>query len=58
MYSVIFSDWLSTIDEIVKFAWNIWLTEIAITDHSQAVMDFLIKKNNFFPNWARYSIKK
>ena len=58
MHSVTFSDWLSTIDEIVKFAWNIWLTEIAITDHSQAAMDFLTKDNNFFPNWARYSITR
>jgi len=34
MHSSNFSDWTSNIDEIVKFAWDIWLEEIAITDHS------------------------
>lgn len=34
MHSLNFSDWANTIDEIVKFAWEIWMKEIAITDHS------------------------
>lgn len=52
-----FSDWLSTIDEIVRFAWEIGLTEIAITDHSQFTIDKAQKKHWFFPAWARYSLK-
>jgi len=39
MHSLNFSDWLATIDEIVKFAWEVWLEKIAITDHSQALLD-------------------
>lgn len=41
MYSSSFSDWIPTINEIVQFAWNIGLKEIAITDHSQAAIKFL-----------------
>lgn len=44
MHSMSFSDWLNTIDEIVKFAWEIGMTEIAITDHSDEAMDMLTKK--------------
>ena len=50
MHSINFSDGFNTIDEIVEFAWKIWLKKIAITDHSQAVLDVekLAKKC-----WAR-----
>lgn len=40
MHSTNFSDWTSSIDEIVRYAWEIWLKEIAITDHS----DFSLNK--------------
>lgn len=39
IHSLNFSDGMNTIDEIVKYAWDIWLKRIAITDHSQAVLD-------------------
>ena len=39
MHSSNFSDGLNTIDEIVKFAGEIGLTKIAITDHNQAYLD-------------------
>jgi len=50
MHSLNFSDGYNTIDEIVSFAWKIGLKKIAITDHSQAVLDVenLAKKC-----WAR-----
>ena len=43
IHSSNFSDWFSSIDEIAKFAWDIWLKKIAITDHSQVAID----KTNF-----------
>ena len=39
LHSLNFSDGLNTIDEIVKFAEQIGLTKIAITDHSTAVQN-------------------
>jgi histidinol phosphatase-like PHP family hydrolase len=39
MHSINFSDGLNTIDEVVKFAGEIGLTKIAITDHNQAYLD-------------------
>jgi histidinol phosphatase-like PHP family hydrolase len=39
MHSINYSDGLNTIDEIVKFAGEIGLTKIAITDHNQAYLD-------------------
>lgn len=39
MHSFNYSDGLNTIDEIVQYAGKIWLKKIAITDHSQAVLD-------------------
>ncbi len=51
MHSMNFSDGMNTVDEIVKFAWELWMTEIAITDHSDAVMKFYEK--NF---WISKSI--
>jgi len=44
MHSSTFSDGTSTIDEIARFAWEIWLTEIAITDHSDATYELLIRE--------------
>ena len=45
MHSSNFSDGFNTIDEIVKYAGEIGLKKIAITDHNQAYLD---KRN--FPN--------
>ena len=39
LHSINFSDGLNTIDEIVKFAGEIGLTKIVITDHTQAYLD-------------------
>lgn len=39
VHSLNFSDGMSTVDEIVKFAGEIGLTKIAITDHCQAHQD-------------------
>jgi len=59
MHSSNFSDWIPTINEIVQFVDTIWLTEIAITDHSQAAIDIL-RKIAQIPWWstAYYSIKR
>lgn len=57
MHSITFSDWLSSIDEMVRFAWEIWLTEIAITDHSQAVIDVLALKYKLYKSWQRKMLK-
>ena len=39
MHSLNYSDGMNTIDEIVQYAGKIWLKKIAITDHSQAMLD-------------------
>jgi histidinol phosphatase-like PHP family hydrolase len=39
MHSINFSDGLNTIDEVVKYAGEIGLTKIAITDHNQVYLD-------------------
>lgn len=39
MHSLTYSDGLHTIDEIVQMAPKFWLKKIAITDHSQAVLE-------------------
>lgn len=57
IHSSNFSDWLHTIDEIVQFAWKIWLKEVAITDHSQAVLDSFAKNKRFYCSWSRRIIK-
>jgi len=56
MHSVTFSDGLSTIDDIVRFAWDIWLKEIAITDHSDAALKSFEENCWFYPSAARYSL--
>ncbi len=48
-----YSDWISTIEEIVKFAWEIWMTEIAITDHSSAMRKRYETKLNVYCSWVR-----
>ncbi len=54
MHSINFSDGFNTIDEIVKFAGEIGLTKIAITDHNQAYLD----KRNFPRRSYRGIIKR
>lgn len=44
MHTTDYSDWTSTIDEMVKLAWKIWLTEIAITDHSDIALEKWFRK--------------
>lgn len=58
IHSSTFSDWMSTVDEIVKFAWEMWMTEIAITDHSRVSIDSLSNRFKFYPSWARYSLER
>ncbi|EKE28464.1 MAG: hypothetical protein ACD_3C00054G0004 [uncultured bacterium (gcode 4)] len=41
IHSFEYSDWMSSIDEIIRFSKEIWLKKIAITDHCQATLDFL-----------------
>ena len=58
MHSSNFSDGIPTVNEIVQFAWTIWMKEIAITDHSQISIDKFRKKNNIYAwNTARYSLR-
>ncbi len=57
MHTSTFSDGLQTIEELVQFAWKMWLTEIAITDHSQICLDGFAKNHKFYRWWARRSIK-
>ena len=58
MHTSTFSDGIPTFNEIADFAWKIGLTEIAITDHSQAAIDIQKQKDNrLIGTSARYSIK-
>lgn len=50
----LFSDWLNTIDEIVKYAWEIWLKKIAITDHSDATMKKYKEKFWIYQSYSKY----
>lgn len=54
IHSINYSDGLCIIDEIVQYAGKIWLKKIAITDHSQAALDY---DNLAFRNW-RGTIKR
>jgi len=59
MHSSSFSDGIPTINEIVQFAWSIWLTEIAITDHSQAAIEMFREKYNMSAwSTAFFSLKR
>lgn len=39
MHTASFSDGLNSIDELVAYAWKIWMSEICITDHSDATRE-------------------
>ena len=53
----LFSDWISTIEEITQFAGMIWMKEIAITDHSDRAVEVWIEQNKITPGWwAKYSL--
>lgn len=56
MHTSSFSDWLNTFDEMITFAWRIWLKEIVITDHSDACKEFF-EKQWFYSMAARYSLR-
>ena len=51
-----FSDWLSTIEEIVQYAWVIGMEEIAITDHSDHVTNILAERYWVRSSGARYTL--
>lgn len=57
MHTSTFSDWLNTLDELVKYAWDIWMKEIAITDHSQIALDRFSNQCKFFRWWNRWALK-
>ena len=59
MHTSSFSDGIPTVNELVKFAWEIWLKEIAITDHSQAAINVFRNNYNIYSSsTARYSLKR
>lgn len=53
MHSINFSDGFNTIDELAIHAGKIWLKKIAITDHSQALID----NENLAKKWFRDNCK-
>ena len=54
----VFSDWVATIEELVQFAGKIGMEEIAITDHSDHLVEILKKVCGITPSWgARYALK-
>lgn len=55
MHTLNFSDGMNTVDELVRYAWEIGLKEIAITDHSQKWIDSHNKTNVLT---ARHTIVK
>jgi len=58
MHTSSFSDGMNSVDEIVKFAWEIGLKEIAITDHSDTCMKNLKKQKGISPSTFRYNIRR
>ncbi len=58
MHTSSFSDWIPTINELVQFAWVIWMKEIAITDHSQVSINKFRNDSSISAWWtARYSLR-
>lgn len=53
-HTIIFSDGINTIDELVKMAGEIGLKKLAITDHSQDYLD----KKGFIQKTYRFNIKR
>lgn len=56
IHSLNFSDWFNSVDEIVHYLWSFDMKEIAITDHSDALMESLLKRFNITKNSFRYNI--
>lgn len=54
----VFSDGVATIEELVQFAGKIGMEEIAITDHSDHLVDILKERCRITPSGgARYALK-
>ena len=52
-----FSDGWATIEEIVQFAWKLWMKEIAITDHNDNAIEKEMKYIWIRPSWwARFTL--
>lgn len=58
MHTSTFSDGMPSVDELVRFAWDIWLREIMITDHSQATQDNVAKEWRPLPSGRRWFLKR
>ena len=53
----VFSDGCATVEEIVQYAWIIWMKEIAITDHSDHATNILKERYGIIPcGWWRYAL--
>lgn len=55
MHTASFSDGINSFDELIIFAWKIGLTEICITDHSDATRKHF-EKVGIYSNAARWSL--
>jgi len=53
----VFSDGCATVEEIVQYAWKIWMEEIAITDHSDHATNILKERYGIIPcGGGRYAL--
>ena len=53
----VLSDWCATVEEIVQYAWVLWMKEIAITDHSDHLVKVLEDRYWIRPSGgARYAL--
>lgn len=53
----ILSDWSATIEEIVQYTWKLGMETIAITDHSDHIVNILKERYWVYPSWgARYAL--
>ena len=58
MHTSSFSDGMMSVDELVRFAWDIGLKEIIITDHSQATQDSVMREWRPLPSGRRWWLKR
>ena len=53
----VFSDGCATVEEIVQYAWKLWMEEIAISDHSDHVTNILKERYGIIPcGGGRYAL--